>query len=166
MEPFFGVIPCHSQKIKKHAKGNPLLLPFFPACPCTGFPTCRSIWPAIQDLTYVEFFAGVGNVWAAVRADHNMGVPVDIEYWANDPDSRFSSNPMDINSDSGLALLCLCYLERPFSWMSNKPCGRMRLGDPKKKILYMYIYICIVRHLFYIWMHVHSFVFAEYSDPL
>ena len=79
----------------------------YPSCPCTGFPTCGSIWPAIQDLTYVEFFAGEGNVWAAVRADHNMGVPVDIEYWAHDHNGKFSSNPMDINSDSGLAFLPL-----------------------------------------------------------
>lgn len=59
-----------------------------------------SILPAMQDLTYVEFFAGQGNVWAAVRADHHPAVPVDIEYMSTGPDRK---NPMDINSDAGMA---------------------------------------------------------------
>ena len=55
----------------------------------------------MQDLTYVEFFAGEANVWSAVRADHNPGVPVDITYMDG------PKNAMDINSDAGLAFLAL-----------------------------------------------------------
>ena len=49
-----------------------------------------------QDLTYLEFFAGKGEVWSVIRADHNMAVAVDVEYLG------FGS-AMDINTPSGLA---------------------------------------------------------------
>ena len=50
-----------------------------------------------QDLTYVEFFAGTGNVWRAVRADSHPCVAVDLCYMEG------LGTAMDILSDSGFA---------------------------------------------------------------
>ena len=57
---------------------------------------CKMALP-FQDLTYVEFFAGEANVWAAIRADHEPSVPVDFTYM------KSPRNAMDICTDAGLA---------------------------------------------------------------
>ncbi|CAK9074833.1 unnamed protein product, partial [Durusdinium trenchii] len=49
------------------------------------------------DLRYLEFFAGKGEVFTAVKAEHTA-VAVDLEYLSG------VGHAMDINSDSGLAL--------------------------------------------------------------
>lgn len=46
----------------------------------------------------MEFFAGEGNVWKCVRCDQGNAVGLDLEYFHKD-----RNNPMDINSDAGLA---------------------------------------------------------------
>ncbi|CAE7246780.1 unnamed protein product, partial [Symbiodinium sp. CCMP2456] len=54
-----------------------------------------------QELSYIEFFAGKGNVFNAVKEVYPAAA-VDLEYLR---DPRFKrNNPMDLNSDSGLAL--------------------------------------------------------------
>lgn len=58
--------------------------------------------PVEKELTFVEFFAGDGNVWAAIRADNHPSVPIDISYM--DSCGNRGNNQMDINSDAGLAL--------------------------------------------------------------
>lgn len=55
----------------------------------------------MQDLAYIEFFAGVGNVYKAVREQYSA-VAVDITYLKDPP----PNNPMDMNSPSGFAPLC------------------------------------------------------------
>lgn len=50
----------------------------------------------LQDLRYLEFFAGKGEVFTAVKAEHTA-VAVDLEYLSG------VGHAMDINSDSGLA---------------------------------------------------------------
>ena len=55
----------------------------------------------MQDLAYIEFFAGVGNVYNAVRQKYTA-VAMDITYMKDPP----RNNPMDINSAAGFALLC------------------------------------------------------------
>ncbi|CAK9014583.1 unnamed protein product, partial [Durusdinium trenchii] len=47
------------------------------------------------ELTFLEFFAGEGNVWKAVRADSKNAVGIDWNYFDN-PDGQ---NPMDILSN-------------------------------------------------------------------
>lgn len=60
---------------------------------------------ACKDLTYIEFFAGQGEVFRAIRADHHPAVAVDITYMQG------TGHAMDINSDSGLAFLgCVGWL--------------------------------------------------------
>lgn len=54
----------------------------------------------LQELTFLEFFAGEGNVWKAVRADSKNAVGIDWNYFDN-PDGQ---NPMDILSNAGLGL--------------------------------------------------------------
>ncbi len=63
---------------------NPELLHAHPADPA-------------QELSYVEFFAGQGEVFRAVRADAHPSCAVDIR-WMDGP-----KNPMDILSDAGFA---------------------------------------------------------------
>ena len=73
-----------------------------------------------QGLSYVEFFAGEGEVFRAIRADHHPGAAVDIEYMVG------SGHAMDINSDSGLPFHPLqLYSQSYFSkcivqWVINK----------------------------------------------
>ena len=50
-----------------------------------------------QELTFLEFFAGQGRVWKAVRGDTRSAVGIDIEYW-----NKESSNPFDILTNAGL----------------------------------------------------------------
>lgn len=54
-----------------------------------------------QELTFLEFFAGAGNVWRAMRADSVAAIGVDIEYANPDPGDQ---NPFDILSHAGMAL--------------------------------------------------------------
>ena len=52
-----------------------------------------------QELSFIEFFAGEGEVWRTVRADAPSSIGLDISYV--DPEGR--QNPMDSNSPAGLA---------------------------------------------------------------
>lgn len=54
-----------------------------------------------QELTFIEFFAGEGEVWRTIRADAPSSIGVDITYV--DPDGK--QNPMDANTPAGLAFL-------------------------------------------------------------
>lgn len=62
-------------------------------------PTMLPAWARVwcQDLTYVEFFAGEGQVWRAVRADYHPSVAVDLCYMEG------QGTAMDILSNSGFA---------------------------------------------------------------
>lgn len=51
-----------------------------------------------QELTFLEFFAGEGEVWRAMRADSIASIGVDINYFQRQPGEQ---NPMDILSDAG-----------------------------------------------------------------
>ena len=55
----------------------------------------------MQDLAYMEFFAGAGNVFKCARQHGVPGIAVDIEYLADPP----ANNPLDMNSLSGFAFL-------------------------------------------------------------
>ena len=60
-------------------------------------PMCTDL----QELTFLEFFAGEGKVWRCLRADSIGSIGVDIEYWDRDgSDNR--QNPFDILSTAGL----------------------------------------------------------------
>ena len=61
----------------------------------------------------VEFFAGEGRVWSAVRAENHQAMGIDLLYG-----SGFErNNPFDILTDSGLA----CKPQRPsFVDISNQ----------------------------------------------
>ena len=56
----------------------------------------------MQELAFVEFFAGRGEVWKAIRASSINAVKVDITYFTP-PDGYDGSNPMDINDVAGFA---------------------------------------------------------------
>lgn len=53
----------------------------------------------MQDLTFLEFFAGQGQVWKHLRADSIDSVGVDIEYGTPAPGE---TNPFDILTNAGL----------------------------------------------------------------
>ena len=55
----------------------------------------------MQDLSYLEFFAGEGNVFRCVRQHGIPAVAVDLTYY----DAELDKNPFNINSASGLANL-------------------------------------------------------------
>lgn len=54
----------------------------------------------MQELCFLEFFAGEGAVWRAVRADSIDAVGVDITY-VRAQEGR--QNPFDILSNAGMA---------------------------------------------------------------
>ena len=56
----------------------------------------------MQDLTFIEFFAGAGNCWRAVRADSQYACGLDLEYLKVEA----GQNPFDILSNAGMASLC------------------------------------------------------------
>jgi len=64
----------------------------------------------LQELAFIEFFAGNGNVWKAVRADSYATVGIDITYVEN---VEGGDNPFDILSNSGFGchpqLVCNVY---------------------------------------------------------
>ena len=67
----------------------------------TSNPTLPIVtWPNFQELTFLEFFAGEGNVWKAMRADSLAAIGIDILYDNADPGNQ---NPFDILSHAGMA---------------------------------------------------------------
>ena len=52
----------------------------------------------MQELTFIEFFAGDNQVWKAVRASGVAAAKVDITYMEHEG----CQNPMDINSSAGM----------------------------------------------------------------
>ena len=64
--------------------------------PATSLGAQQALLP--QELSFVEFFAGQGNVWRAVRADSHNCVGIDIEHGKNVEGGK---NPFDILSDAG-----------------------------------------------------------------
>lgn len=64
-------------------------------------PPCRiQTTQTMQELCFLEFFAGEGAVWRAVRADSIDAVGVDITY-VRAQEGR--QNPFDILSNAGMA---------------------------------------------------------------
>lgn len=53
----------------------------------------------VQELTFLEFFAGQGNVWKLMRADSKNAVGVDLDYGQGTDQGQ---NPMDILTCAGL----------------------------------------------------------------
>ena len=69
----------------------------------------------LQDLTYLEFFAGEGEVFRCIRGDHHPSCAVDLEYMEG------RGHAMDVNSPSGLAFLPLHKYEQGLiGWPSNQ----------------------------------------------
>ena len=66
-------------------------------CSDFGFGPLTPLLEIIQDLSFIEFFAGEGNVFRVVRKHGYPAAAVDIEYMENPP----PNNPMDINSPAG-----------------------------------------------------------------
>ena len=60
-------------------------------------PICTDL----QELTFLEFFAGKGKVWRCLRADSIGSLGIDIEYWNPDDDGQ-RQNPFDILTTAGL----------------------------------------------------------------
>ena len=60
--------------------------------------------PLRQELSFLEFFAGAGRVWKAMRADSVEAVGVDINYWGPQlvDDDDVHQNPFDILSNAGM----------------------------------------------------------------
>ena len=56
----------------------------------------------MQDLAYLDMFAGAGNVFRCVRQHNYPAVAVDITYMRNPT----GNNPFDVNTPAGLAPLC------------------------------------------------------------
>jgi hypothetical protein len=81
----------------------------FPEKSCMIMHSMRNLsWfpiPAAQELRYVEFFAGKGEVFSAVRAGGTPAMAVDIEYMTG------RDHAFDINSVSGLPFLCCTSLK-------------------------------------------------------
>ncbi len=53
-----------------------------------------------KDLTFVEFFSGVGNTWRGIRANGSYSLGLDITYWEEQDSTQ---NPFDILSNAGIA---------------------------------------------------------------
>lgn len=70
----------------------------------------------IQDIQYLEMFAGAANVWRAVTQSY-PAARVDIEYFNEATQPTMKQNPMNILTSAGFALpscifvgcLCLCF---------------------------------------------------------
>ena len=52
-----------------------------------------------QELAFIEFFSGNGEVWRAVRGSTVTAARVDIDYIEN---VMGGDNPMDVNSKAGM----------------------------------------------------------------
>ncbi len=69
--------------------------------PFAGFPS-KVQRLQLQELTFLEFFAGEGRVWKTVGAGANgkNSLGIDIQYHEDTPNKQ---NPFDILSNAGLA---------------------------------------------------------------
>lgn len=56
----------------------------------------------MQELAFIEFYSGDGEVWKAVSGSTVTAAKVDINYYEKRADRQ---NPMDINTCAGLASL-------------------------------------------------------------
>ena len=56
----------------------------------------------LEELNFVEFYAGVGNVWKAVSESGFPAARADVAY-CDTPPSSMKQNPMDILSSAGFA---------------------------------------------------------------
>lgn len=56
----------------------------------------------LEELNFVEFYAGVGNVWQAVSESGYPAARVDVQYHET-PSNHLKQNPMDILSSAGFA---------------------------------------------------------------
>lgn len=64
-------------------------------------PTTGAI--SLQELTFIEFFAGEGRVWRTVRADSRSAVGLDINYGLGDSNPEDQTrNPFDILTNAGM----------------------------------------------------------------
>ena len=112
-----------------------------------------------QGLSYVEFFAGEGEVFRAIRADHHPGAAVDIEYMVG------SGHAMDINSDSGLPFHPLqLYSQSYFSkcivqWVINK-----MMFDFEPSVLHEHVEFHLAFYNIYIYNKV-WIIFAQWRCP-
>ena len=66
-------------------------------CPCKSLSCPTQVLDGLQDLTYLEFFAGEGEVFRCIRGDHHPSCAVDLEYMEG------RGHAMDVSSPSGLA---------------------------------------------------------------
>ena len=107
-------------------------------------------WLAVQALTYIEFFAGAGEVFTAIRGDSHPGCAVDVSYLSG------SGHAMDINSDSGLPFHCCIQLNWTLSWKDQTWAYFSYIGDR------YIIYICLFLYsdlYSMIWCHLmHGYV--------
>ena len=78
-------------------------------CPCKSLSCPTQVLDGLQDLTYLEFFAGEGEVFRCIRGDHHPSCAVDLEYMEG------RGHAMDVNSPSGLAFLSL---HKGSDWMA------------------------------------------------
>ena len=67
--------------------------------PFAGFPS-KVQRLQLQELTFLEFFAGEGRVWKTIRADSQNSLGIDIRYRDDAPNQQ---NPFDILTNAGLA---------------------------------------------------------------
>lgn len=93
-------------KIKKHIsimhewEGHPSIIAWpHQSEPTNGFKSASS---HLQELGFIEFYAGKGEVFKAVRGASVSAAKIDIEYIQNLVGGQ---NPMDVNSNAGLASL-------------------------------------------------------------
>ena len=87
-------------------KPHHLYIYIYNAFPSIKLPSATLCAPAhqlhlhAQELAFVEFFCGEGNVWKALRVDSVTVVGIDIK---NFQSTRGGQNAFDILSDPGLA---------------------------------------------------------------
>lgn len=74
----------------------------------------NTVWS--QEIDYIEYFAGVGNISKHMRSARYRVARLDIK--DHTPDDPTRTNYMDLNSSSGYAFLWLCCLHcrRSFVW--------------------------------------------------
>ena len=59
--------------------------------------------PALQELTFLEYFAGEGNCWRALMESGQPAAGIDIEYYKDPRGPDEQNNPFDMLSSAGLA---------------------------------------------------------------
>lgn len=87
----------------------------------------------LQELSFIEFFAGHGNLSKVMKLSGLRTTSLDLKYKVKEGVRSHGSNPMDLNSRSGFAFFRPCF-QNLFGFAITPTSSVSRLGHQYERI--------------------------------